>query len=184
MLALYLAMIDSPSDREKFSAIYQEYRELMFRAAMAVLHNEALAEEAVQEGFLKIAKNISRFSEPICSKSASFIVIIVRNTAIDILRKENLGASLPYDEDIATPDSLKMPDVGEVLYGDGETVFEAISSMDKIYSDALKLKYIYGFKNSEIAELLGISEKNAQMRVYRAKLILKKKLEEAGYEIK
>lgn len=183
MLSLYLALIDSPSDREKFNAIYNEYRELMFRAAMSVLRREALAEEAVQESFLKIAKNISRISEPVCSKSASFIVIIVRNTAIDILRKENPGAFVPFDEETAAPESLKMPDVGEVMYGGAGIVSEAISSMDKIYSDALKLKYVYGFKNSEIAELLGISEKNSQMRVYRAKLILKKKLEEAGYEI-
>lgn len=182
MLALYLAMIDSPSDKEKFAEIYGAYKELMFRVAMSVLHSASLAEEAVQESFLKIAKNISRFSEPVCSKSASFIVIIVRNTAIDILRKE-IPSATPFDENIAAPQSLKMPDIGEVIYNGAGQVAEMISSLDKIYGDALKLRYIYGFSSAEIAELLGISEKNAQMRIYRAKAFLRKKLEEAGYEI-
>lgn len=183
MLSVCLALIDSPGDREKFTAIYNAYRELMFRTAMSVLHNVSLSEEAVQESFLKIAKKISYFSEPVCSKSASFIVIIVRNTAIDILRKETPGASVPFDEEIGSAENLKMPDIGEVIYNGAGQVADIIASMDKIYGDALKLKYIYSFNNSEIAELLGISEKNAQMRVYRAKLILRRKLEEAGYEI-
>lgn len=183
MLSIYLAMIDLPSDREKFTAIYDAYKKLMFRVAMSVLHSPQLAEEAVQESFLKIAEKISAFSEPVCSKSASFIVIIVRNTAIDILRKEKPGASVEYDEAIGTEENLKMPDIGEVLHGGLGQVAEIISSMDKIYGDALKLKYVYGFSSGEISKILGISEKNAQMRIYRAKLILRKKLEEAGYEI-
>lgn len=183
MLSIYLALIDSLSDREKFTAIYNSYRELMFRVAMSVLHNSALAEEAVQESFLKIAKKISYFSEPVCSKSASFIVIIVRNTAIDILRKENPKLSAPFDDAIGSEESLKMPDIGEVIFSGTEKVSQIISMMDKIYGDALKLKYIYGFNNAEIAEIMGISENNARIRIYRAKLILKKKLEEAGYEI-
>ena len=183
MLSIYLALIDLPSDREKFAAIYDAYRELMFRVAMSVLHNHALAEEAVQESFLKIAKKISSFSEAVCSKSAAFIVIIVRNTAIDILRKENPGAEIPFDEAIGNAENLKMPEIGNVIFNGADSVAEIISEMEKIYADALKLKYIYGFDYSEMSEILNISEKNAQMRVYRGKLILKKKLEEAGYEI-
>lgn len=184
MLAIYLALIDEPSDKEKFTQIYHTYKNLMFSVAMSVLHNTALAEEVVQDGFLKIAKKISIFSEPVCSKTASLIVIIVRNTAIDCLRKERLGTTLSYDEDIKTADNPLMPDIIDVLSNGVGIVMDIISMMDKTYSDVLKLKYIYGYNNSEIAELLGISAKNAEMRVYRAKLILKNKLEENGYEVK
>lgn len=88
MLGVYLALIDEPSDKEKFTEIYNHYRDMMHRRAMSILHNTVLAEEAVQESFLKIAKNISKISSPVCSKTASFIVIIVRNTSYDILRTE------------------------------------------------------------------------------------------------
>ena len=62
MLSIYLALIDEPSDKEKFEQLYHDYQKIMFGTAMSVLHNAALAEEAVQESFLKIAKNISAFS--------------------------------------------------------------------------------------------------------------------------
>lgn len=83
MLEMCLALIDEPSDKEKFTKIYYAYNDMMFRTAMKVLNNKSLAEEAVQDSFIKIAKNISKFSEPVCSKSAGFIVIIV----IEILGK-------------------------------------------------------------------------------------------------
>lgn len=70
MLGFYLSLIDEPDDKEKFAEIFRSYGNMMFSKAMSVLHNTALAEEAVQESFLKIAKNISKISEPNCSKTA------------------------------------------------------------------------------------------------------------------
>lgn len=184
MLSIYLALIDDPNDKEKFSQIYHAYKDLMFCVAMKILHNSTLAEDVVQDSFLKIAKNISRFSTLVCSETASLIVIIVRNTSYDCLRKEKSGSTVQLDEAVETTDSIKMPDIADVLSGGISSVMDIISSMDRIYSDVLKLKYIYGYNNTEISKLLNISAKNTEMRIYRAKLILKNKLEEKGYEIK
>lgn len=91
---------------------------------------------------------------------------------------------MPFDETIETTVSLKMPDITDVLSGGIGDVMDIISGMDKLYSDVIKLKYIYGYSNAEISKLLNISAKNTEMRLYRAKLILKNKLEEKGYAIK
>lgn len=184
MLSVYLAFIDNPNNKEKFTQIYYTYKDRMFCVAMNVLHDATLAEEVVQDSFLKIAKIISDFSDPTCSKTASLIVIIVRNTSYDCLRKEKPGSTVPFDEAVETTVSVKMPDIADVMSGGIGDVMDIISSMDRIYSDVLKLKYIYGYNNAEISKLLNISAKNTEMRIYRAKLILKSKLEEKGYEIK
>lgn len=184
MLSICLALIDDPSDKEKFTQIYNAYKDRMFCVAMKVLHNSALAEEAVQDSFLKIAKIISNISNPVCSKTASLIVIIVRNTSYDYLRKEKPGSTVPFDETIETTVPLKMPDIANVLSGGIGDVMDIINGIDRLYSDVIKLKYIYGYSNAEISQLLNISVKNTEMRIYRAKLILKNKLEEKGYEIK
>lgn len=97
MLGFYLSLIDEPDDKEKFAEIFRSYGNMMFSKAMSVLHNTALAEEAVQESFLKIAKNISKISDPNCSKTAAFIVIIVRNTALDMLKSEHINDTEPLD---------------------------------------------------------------------------------------
>ena len=78
-----------------------------------------------------------------------------------------------------------MPDINEVLSTVGiNFILDVINGMDDKYRDALSLKYLYGYSNSEIAKLLGITEDNARMRIYRAKAILKVKLEENGYVFK
>ena len=182
MLSIYLALIDEPSDKEKFEQLYHDYQKLMLSTAMSVLHNAALTEEAVQESFLKIAKNISAFYSEDCNKTVGLIVIIVRNTSIDILRKERREASLSYDDKILADSSA--PDVANILNGEISEVLEIISSLDNSFCDVLTLKYVYGYQNTEIAKLLGITEQNAAVRLYRAKNALKTKLEEKGYEFK
>lgn len=185
MLGFYLALIDEPSDKEKFTEIYNHYKNMMHQKAMSILHNTALAEEAVQESFLKIAKNISKISSPVCSKTASFIVIIVRNTSYDILRTEKPNDSVPLDDDIIVSSNVEMPDIDKVFSNIGiNFVLDIINEMDNKYRDALALKHLYGYNSSEIAKLLGITEKNADMRIYRAKAILKARLEENGYAVK
>lgn len=114
MLSFYLTLIDEPSDKEKFTEIYEHYKGMMMQKAISILHSSALAEEAVQESFIKIAKNIFKISSPICSKTASFIVIIVRNTSYDILRREKPDKNVLLDEEISA-ENIEMPDINEVL---------------------------------------------------------------------
>lgn len=78
-----------------------------------------------------------------------------------------------------------MPDFEEVFSRLGvNVILDVIKNMDCKYRDALSLKYLYGYSNAEIARLIGISEKNAEMRIYRGKSILKNRLEELGYAFK
>ncbi len=183
MLTIYLALIDEPSGKEKFSQIYHTYKKLMLSVAMSVLHNTALAEEAVQDSFLKIAKNISAFYDAMSNKPAALIVIIVRNTAIDVLRKEQQQAPLSYDDNMMIDDNDNSPDVQNIMNGGISAVSEILSEMDRPLSDILTLKYVYGY-NTEISKLLGISAQNVAVRIHRAKKTLKTKLEEKGYEFK
>ena len=67
--------------------LYLQYRSPMFRVAMAILRDEGLAEDAVQQAFLKIFQNFENIQREDCNKIRSFIVILVRNTAIDLYRR-------------------------------------------------------------------------------------------------
>lgn len=102
MLAICLALIDEPSDKEKFLTIYDKYKNMMYSKAMSVLHASSLAEDAVQESLIKIAKNISKISSVDCSQTRSFIVIIVRNTSLNIIGSERIKETEGIDDD--TPD--------------------------------------------------------------------------------
>jgi RNA polymerase sigma-70 factor (ECF subfamily) len=86
---LFLMMlIDSEEDRSKFEIIYETYHRLMFFLARQILPDDRDAEDAVQESFIKIIKNLDKISDPKCPKTKHFIVIIVKRTAIDIKKKK------------------------------------------------------------------------------------------------
>ena len=180
MLGIYLALIDEQSDKEKFLEIYEMYKDMMFYKAMSVLNNTSLSEEAVQESFLKIAKNIKKISEPDCSKTASFIIIIVRNTALDIKKKELSSDKEELIDDIADfqPEILSY-----IISKSGyEYLVSVVKGLDNIYSDVLMLKLVYGYDNDDISDLLNIPKRTVESRIYRGKCILKTKLEEKyGY---
>jgi RNA polymerase sigma-70 factor (ECF subfamily) len=176
MLGFYLSLIDEPDDKEKFAEIFRSYGNMMFSKAMSVLHNTALAEEAVQESFLKIAKNISKISEPNCSKTAAFIVIIVRNTALDMLKNEHINDTEPLDE--AIPD-ISSDVLSRIISSDGySALLNAVNGLDSIYSDVLMLKLVYGYDTASISKLMNIPVKTADSRIYRGKKLLMTKLEE------
>ena len=57
---IYLMMIDAEEDKQKFAILYETYRHLMMKVALNVLKDTFLAEDAVHEAFIKIAKNMGK----------------------------------------------------------------------------------------------------------------------------
>ena len=149
---------------------------LTITAIILCLFNTALAEEAVQESFLKIAKNISKISVPVCSKTASFIVIIVRNTSLDMIKQEHIAENeqLSYD----TPD-ISMDVLNNLVSKDGyDRLIDIVNELDTIYSDVLMLKLVYGYDTDSIVKLLNVPKRTIESRIYRGKKLLQCRLEE------
>lgn len=73
MLGVCLTLIDEPSDKEKFTEMYDTYYIFMIKTAMSVLNNKALAEETVQDCLLKLAEIIRDVPE-IPSKRAKAMI--------------------------------------------------------------------------------------------------------------
>ena len=88
MLQFYLKLIDNETDQEKFRQLYEQYHRLMHWEARRILENHHLAEDAVQEAFLRIIKNFDHIGEIFCPQTKRFVVIIVRNAARNLLAKE------------------------------------------------------------------------------------------------
>ena len=172
---LFLMMlIDSEEDRSKFEILYEQYRRYMFRIAMQILGNAQDAEDAVHEAFIKIIKNLEKISDPNCPKTKHFIVIIVRRTAIDMMRKKS-----------REPENVTIDDEAEdVLMAGNETdvyriaderlvLAEAMAKLPDSYRDVILLKYYHDFSDEMIADQMGMSVANVQKTIQRAR----KKLE-------
>ena len=95
---LYLQMLPSPSEKDKFEQIYTLYRGLMFYIAQRILPGEADAEDAVHQAFVSIIENLKKISEVRCPKTRSYVVIITERKAIDILRSRSRLSPEAFEE--------------------------------------------------------------------------------------
>ncbi|MFA0815500.1 MAG: RNA polymerase sigma factor [Anaerofustis sp.] len=177
MLALIMN-IENRDDREKAKQLYRLYKGTMLFVANKVLHDTYLAEDAVSESFVKILKNLHKINDVDCNETKGFVVIIVRNTSIDMLKK--LKRELPIEEIEETADAAE-PVFDEVATKVAyEQIMEGIGKLQKSYSDILYLKAAFGYSNEEIAEVLGISAENTKVRLSRARKALLRQLREMG----
>ena len=178
MLLMILAEANE-KDRSKLSLLFKTHMPMMLFVARKYLSDVAQAEDAVLETFLRVIDNLEKISEIDCPETRGFLVIIVRNVALDMLRKH--GREEPYDE----TSGLSAP--GESLY-EGlsakeatDLITECVKSLPPEYADILQLKITYECSTAKLAGMLGISEVNARKRLQRAREALKKELERRGY---
>lgn len=85
-MLIYLEMIESEIDKEKFEQLYYKYRNLMYYIAHEVTKNPYDAEDAVQQAFLYIIENLGKVDSVSSTRTRSFISIIAEHKAIDIVR--------------------------------------------------------------------------------------------------
>lgn len=175
MMNLFLTLLDSEGEKSKFEKVYEKYRKLMHYVAKGILADDQLAEDAVQEAFFRIAKNFYKVGEIDCPQTKNFVVIIVRNAALTIVKKEETASSIEEidslsDGEVRQDDStFEKVEISELI---GE-----ILNLPETYRYPLYLYGVYDYKMAEIANLLGITTETAKKRVQRGRQILRNNLE-------
>lgn len=171
-MILFLALLDSPEEQEKFTEIYEQYRHFMWYVANQKLQDTHLAEDAVQEAFFALTRHLDKVEDVHSPRTKKFLATIVKSKAVDILRKEK-----PVEE--LTEDMAEVRPGADVLetYLTKENynyLVSCILELDESYRVIFEYKYIYRMTDAEIGDILGISTKNVSVRYFRAR----KKLQE------
>lgn len=170
-MLIYLSMIETPEDKDKFEQIYYKYRDLMYYVANQKLSNHHDSEDAVHQAFVSIIKHISKINDIDSPKTRSFIVLITERKAIDIMRTNHRDKVVEFNEAIA---GIEIP-----LPGD-HGIAAAIVKLPAEYREILMLKFDNGFSNKELAQMIGISESGIRKLIGRARKALKAELEKEG----
>lgn len=85
---MILLFVLASGEEEAFAYLYSHYKGLMLQKAYAILHDRMLAEDAVSEAFLRIYRNRHKVDDPASDRSLSFVMTIVRNTALTLYNRE------------------------------------------------------------------------------------------------
>ncbi len=170
MITLYLMEIEEKEDKFKFEKIYYKYRKLMKYIAFDILKDEQLAEDAVQESFIRLTRHLNRIEEVDSYKTKAFIILIIKSAAIDLSRKEkkqylevlhenleNFSTSVTVEDNIETNE-----------------IAAKINELPIIYRDILQLKVYHNLSDKEIADVLKISNSAVRKRLERARKTFEK----------
>ena len=162
MLTIYLQMIDSQDEKDKFEELYYKYNKLMFYVAKKTLNRD-------EDAFLLIAKNFRKIGIIDSKETRNFVAVIARNAAIDIYRKRRNSEALIDPVIPQNNDSLDINDFDIVDY---HLVLEAVQELSEHYRDVVYLYYVEGYRTTEIANMLHLQVDNVRKRLQSGREIL------------
>ncbi len=158
--------------------IVQKYQNLVYTVCYGVLQDHFAASDVTQETFIKVYTALDSYNG---KGFKSWIARIATNTSIDYLRSKKrksgknsefdvLEYSIPSEEDLE----------GEYVKRERDReLMEVLDSLPDIYREAVYLYYFENKSYADIAQSCGVSVKTVESRLYRAKNMLKKRLEGA-----
>ncbi len=162
-----------------FEKVYESNRARITRY-LARLVGEAEAEDLAQEVFVKVSSGLSGFREE--SQLITWIYRIATNSALDRLRSPSFKAAEPVgDIDLVSlPTGQKSPTIEQQAIREemSDCVRRMVDRLPGAYRTAIVLSEIEGFKDSEIADILGVKLPAAKITLHRARTRLKKALSE------
>lgn len=176
MPKLFLTLIDGDIEQAKFMDLYNKYKSLMFYVANQILDDNYLAEDAVQEAFIKIAKNFHKINDVSCPETRKFVVTITKNISLTMVKNRPIVDVCTYsDEDLAPASDDPFEFVSTKLLAAN------ISKLPEEYRDILYLYHLYGYSFNEISIRLSLPIETVKKRAQRARYTLKELLEKEDY---
>jgi len=145
-------------DPEAFEVFYDRHGGAAFSLAYRIVGDRTSAEDVTQEAFLSIWRSGARYDRARGSVRA-WTLGIVRNRAIDALRRQSGNApKLTFDDDAALEQrpSPDMTDEQALERETARTVRGALGELPSEQSKVIQLAYFGGFSHSEIAEMLSM----------------------------
>ncbi|HOP22452.1 MAG TPA: sigma-70 family RNA polymerase sigma factor [Gammaproteobacteria bacterium] len=155
----------------KFDALIGHLSDDLYRFAFWLCKNEAMAQDLVQETYLRAWRALDSLKDEKAAKS--WIFIILRREFVRQFEKKipPITSLDELDFDIEDSKPLAPDDKAEA-----DIVRDAILKLEKKYSEPLILQVIGGFSCDEIAEQLNISKSAVMTQLFRARAKLQKAL--------
>jgi RNA polymerase sigma-70 factor, ECF subfamily len=167
----------------EFHDLIRPHERSVYAMALSLLHNEADAEDATQEAFLKAFRNLAKFRGE--AKFSTWLISITLNEARSRLRSgkavklesldeppeghEHISPALLRDWREIPSEALERKEIRQLLQ-------QAIVELPLIYREIFVLRDVEELSVDESAVALGITVSSVKVRLHRARILLQKKL--------
>lgn len=153
-------------DHDAFMRLYEQFGERALRLSMSITKNRQLAEDAVQDAFLRVYRKGHQFKATEVFEPWFFRIVI--NESKRIIKKN------PQESEL-------LADFGTVSSFTGEInlkamVSQLMSCLSEDQRTILTLKFVFEYTEREIAEVLQVPQGTVKSRLYYAKKEMAKML--------
>jgi len=167
-------------DIEAFGDLVRLYERPVFNLAYRMLGDSSEAEDASQEAFIKAYSNLQRYDPERSFKT--WLLSITSHHCVDRLRKRRVNF-LSLDEPLAPHPALvsheDSPEQQTILHERSAFIQDLLDTLSEEYRLVLILRYWYDLSYLEMATLLETSESAIKSRLFRARQLLAKQLQES-----
>jgi RNA polymerase sigma-70 factor (ECF subfamily) len=156
-----------------YELLVRRHNRAVFRAARALLRNDAEAEDAAQEAWVSAYEKLAQFTG--ASRFGTWIVAITLNEARSRLRRQAVRAAAarsPEPRPEAPPDPEREVEMRE----QAAMVERAVDALPARHREVFVLRAVEGLATAEVAIALGVSEEVVKTRLHRARLLLRERL--------
>lgn len=166
-------------DRKAQHLLFTKYSSKMLGVCYRYANNMQEAEDMLQEGFIKVFDNISKFRFE--AGLTTWITRIMINTALNFLQKHN---KIAWNNELEPVENMLEYSSDQLHAYDTRLVMDCIQQLSPGYKMVLNLYAIEGFSHKEIAEQLNIKEATSRSQYAKAKMQLMQALVNKGIEFK
>ena len=175
-------------DALQFQEVYDAFQPKILRYLARMIGPDE-AEDLTQDVFLKIMQALPGFRGQ--SSVSTWLYRIATNAALDKLRRSSLQRIIPVaangpggeagtgneEEDVAVTDETPSAEQQLIREEMRDCIMEYVQKLPENYRTVIVLSELEGLKNSEIAEVLGVTLDTVKIRLHRARAKLKEALE-------
>lgn len=166
-------------DRDALEIMYDRYEKLLYSFAYRITHDQTLAEEVLQDVFMKLW-NGNRVFDSSKGKFTSWLLTITRNQAIDLIRKHKKMDTVEImEKDSVLRSELSVENEVEWKV-QGEILREAVSKLKNEQQEMIELFYFKGFTQQRISEEYQIPLGTVKGRIRLALKHLRSLLDKEG----
>lgn len=159
-------VLNGDSKKERYESLVDALYQDVYRYAYWICKNQPLAEDLVQETFLRAWRSLDSLQNDKAAKAWLFT----------ILRRENARLYERYRPELVDVDDQSIADTSFDEPDDAmerNLLHNAINRLESEYRDPLLLQVIGGFSGKEIADILDLNSNTVMTRLFRARSKLK-----------
>jgi len=157
-------------DEDAFAGLVRDHQDAAYRYARRMCGDHELARDLVQEAFLRVLRHHERL-EPGHS-FAAWLLHIVRNLAIDALRRRKTRSQVPYEDHLrdtaagAVGNSLETAELRR-------RIATVLAELPDKYREILVMREMDGMPAEDIATIIGVDYGTTRWRLHKARTLFR-----------